>query len=277
MTKPRALALIVIATMGVLLVGNASCQTEAPTEDQAAVCPPPMLAPPPAKIQQLTEEIRLLQLLNRMQFTAEQLTALLPVVDNLQKERGQFDEQIAALDTQLEQALTRQRELLVADKRVPADLHRRLAELQKQRAELQEQAQLALAQSGGSLRKLLTAPQLAIVTGSYEAQLQAREMLAWLRTLSDEDFTQEARANAEGLAMPEKGLTQDLLLQVFTTARKMSAPDFAKSENELTQRLAPVYGLTETEADGRLAATFASPHMPGLLREKAATAAGGAG
>ena len=277
MTQRIVLALILIGIMVVLMVGNAACQPAATPAAAPATCPPPMLAPPSAKVQQLTDDIRLLQVLNRLQFTPAQIAALLPAVDALQTQRTDFDAQIAAVDTQLETSLGGERALLMADKPITAEIQKHVSDLQSNRANLQEKAQLALAQSSAGLRKLLTAPQLAIVTGSYEAQLQGREMLEWLRTLSDNDFTEEAKANAEGLAAPDKGLDQALLLQLFNTARKMSATDFAKSEDELAQRLAPAYGLNEAEANARIAGTFGSPRMPALLREKAQLTSQGAG
>ena len=280
MTKQHLVALALISLMVVLMVGNAACQTAQPagtTAETPPSCPAPMLAAPSAQVQALTDDIRLLQVLNRMQFTPAEITALLPAVDALQAQRGQFDTQLAALDTQLEAALTGQRDLLLADKPVTAEVQKRISDLQTSRANLQEKAQLALAQSSAALRKSLTAPQLAIVTGSSEAQLQAREMLEWLRTLADSDFTEEAKANAEGLASPDKGLDQALLMQLFTTARKMSATDFAKSEAELAERLSPAYGLSEAEANARIASTFGHPRMPALLREKAKLTDQGAG
>lgn len=275
MTKRMLAAMIILGLAGMLIVGNAACQP-GPSEGEPAEpasCAVPLLAPPSAKVQALSEDLRLLQLFNRLQFTPQQIQSLLPAVDALAARRAQFDQEMAAIDQRLEAALSDERALLLADKPLTAELQKRVSALQNERSATQQRAQMELASAAAGLRKLLTAPQLAIVTGSYEATLQARELLEWLRTLSDNDFAEEAQANAEGLAVPDKGLDAQLLLNLFKTARKLSAADFARQEEELAQKLAPAYGLSETEANGRIAGAFAHPRMPGLLREKATLAA----
>jgi hypothetical protein len=236
-----------------------------------------MISPPSAQVQKLSDDIRLLQLIDRLQFTPEELQQLLPAVDALAAQRAQFDQAAAALDTQLESALGDERALLVADKPITDEIEKRISDLQTQRSATEQQAEQALSTSAAGLRKLLTPPQLAIVTGAYEAMLQARQELEWLRTLSDNDFSEQALGEASGLAVPEKGIDKTLLLNLFTTAHKMNPADFGKSEDEFAQKLAPAYGLSENEANGRLAATFGNAEMPALLRETAAASAGNAG
>jgi hypothetical protein len=278
MTKRTVAAMIVLGLAGMLIVGNAACQPGPPAEQgTAATCPAPLLAPPSAKTQQLAEDIRLLQLVNRMQFTPAQIQSILPLVDALAVKRAQFDQEAAAVDQRLESALGDERALLMADKPITAEVQKQVNTLQSERVATQQRAQTEIAQGAAALRKVFTAPQLAIVTGSYEAQLQARELLEWLRTLADNDFSEEAQANAEGLAVPEKGLDTQLLLNLFNTARKLSAADFARQEDELAQSLAPAYGLSEAEANGRIAGAFGSARMPALLREKATVSQAGAG
>lgn len=247
------------------------------TAEEPVSCPVVTVAPDTSRLLQLLDEIRLLGMLNRLQLSAEQIERLLPVTEKLQQERAAAQAEIAALQTDLEKVLQQKRDLLVADKPVPADLDKQIGALQNRQQAAQEQATARLGQSAKAIRALLSPQQADIATGRYEARLQAQELLEWLRGLSDSDFTEEANSNAQGLADPDKGFSAEALVKMFQTVRKLSAAEFDKQREAYAQKLAPLYGSSEDEENQQIAGAFSHPQMADLLREKLKVAGGGAG
>jgi hypothetical protein len=167
---------------------------------------------------------------------------------------------------------------VLLDKPVPTEVQTAVRAAEKKRTDSETRTRTVLGQQAAALIKpLLSAPQVAIATGADEAKLQALDLLDWLRDLGANEYEEEAGATAAGLADPPVGLNADLLLQIFSTARKLPAPDYQESRDELAQRLAPLYGLAPEQANERLAAIFAHPRAGLLLGEKLGTAAQGAG
>ncbi len=262
-----------------LLATGLACQHSVGqvTAEQPVSCPVVSLVPDSSRLLGLLDDIRLLGLLNRLQLSTEQIEKLLPVTEKLQQERAAAQAEIAALQADLEKALLQKRDLLVADKPVPADLDKQIAALQSRQQAAQEQATARLGQSAKAVRNLLSPQQADIATGRYEARLQAQELLEWLRGLSDSDFTEEANSNAQGLADPDKGFSEQILVKMFQTVRKLSAAEFEKQRETYAQQLAPLYGSSEDEEDQQIAGAFSHPHMADLLREKLKVAGEGAG
>ncbi len=267
MSNRLGLALIVVSA---LLAGPACQRSVGQVGDnqEEIVCPTVTVAADSPLLQGLLDDLQLLALLNRLQLSAEQINRLLPMVEQLRQVRSAAEAEVAKIQEALVKALTEKRQLLLEDKPVPQELEGRLARLRFQLQQAQEQGVERLAEAARSLRPLFTAPQLEIVTGRYEARLQARELLDWLRGLSDSDFTEESAANAEGLADPDKGFSQETLVRLFADVRKMSAADYEKQQGELTQRLAPLYSPGEEDENRQIAGAFTHPHMADLLREK---------
>ncbi|HEY3398979.1 MAG TPA: hypothetical protein VGM19_15125 [Armatimonadota bacterium] len=261
------MALLILAAA---LTGGACQRSSAQAPDEATdnSCPAVSVGPESAQLLGLQDDLRLLTILDRMQLTADQINQMLPLVDQLAQQRAESDQQIEKLQGDLIRALTDKRQLLVEDKPVSEEIERQIVTLQSAVGKAREQGAARLTESAKPLRKLLTAPQLDIVTGRNEARLQARELLDWLRGLSDSDFTEEAAANAEGLADADKGLDKDVLTKLFATARKMTAAQYDKGRDELAARLAPLYGPSPDQEDAQIAGAFAHPHTAALLREK---------
>lgn len=250
------------------LSGTACRQSSGQTS--ATTKPAEQSAELPAAVRDLQEDLHLLGLLNRLQLTPEQVNALLPAVEALQQERARREQQIQATEQELVAALTEQRALALRDQPPPGELETRVQTLQQQVESAVDGLPQALAPQAAAVRAVLTPPQLSILSGQYEAELQGQELLDWLRGLPDSSYTEEASANAEGLADPDKGMDQALLLNLFNTARAMSETDYRTSRAELAQRLAPLYGPPAEETDSLLAQTFSQPRMGQLLREKLA-------
>jgi len=267
MSNRLGLALIVISA---LLAGPVCQHSVGQVEGnpEEIICPTVTVAADSPLLQGLQDDVQLLGLINRLQLSAEQINRLLPMVERLAEARTAAQAEVAKVQEALVKALTEKRQLLLEDKPTSQELERRLAELRFQLQQTQEQGVERLAAAARSLRPLFTEPQLEIVTGRYEARLQARELLDWLRGLSDSDFTEESAANAEGLADPDKGFDQETLVRLFASVRKMSAAEYEKQQGELAQKLAPLYSPGEDDENRQIAGAFAHPHMADLLREK---------
>jgi hypothetical protein len=259
-----------LIVIGALLAGPACQHSVGQVEDnqEEIACPTVTVAADSPLLQGLQDDVQLLGLINRLQLSAEQINRLLPLVEQLTQVRSAAQAEVAKVQEALVKALTEKRQLLLEDKPASQELERRLASLRFQLQQTQEQGVERLAAAARSLRPLFTEPQLEIVTGRYEARLQARELLDWLRGLSDSDFTEESAANAEGLADPGKGFDRETLVRLFASVRKMSAAEYEKQQGELAQKLAPLYSPGEDDENRQIAGAFAHPHMADLLREK---------
>lgn len=260
---------VAVFTMALLLSGMACEQSGGQvTGGVGPLSPALLVSTEPPTLQELTEDIRLLGLLNRLQLDAGQINGLLPLVAQLQQERSRLEAKLTGVRQELEQALSEKVGLLLQDKPIPQELEESIYSLQSRYYGAQEDMQAALATKATALRQVLTEPQLAIVSGKYEAELQAGEMFDWLRTLAESDYADEAQVNAEGLADPEMGLDENLLLNLFNTARQMSEEEYLQSREELAARLAPLYGLSDERANQQLARIFSPPRMTYLLEQK---------
>ena len=273
MTNRFIIAFIAVS----LLATGLACQRSVGQVEAENGYPAVTVAPDNPKLAGLQDDIRLLGMLNRLQLSGEQINRLLPVTEALQQQRAAAQAEMTAIQGDLEQALTQKRQLLVEDKPVSEDLDKQIQTLQSHEDAAQEQAATKLGEAAKAIRALLSPEQLDIATGRYEAALQAQELLDWLRGLSDTDFRDEAAANAEGLANPDRGFTQETLVKMFQTVRKLSAADYEKQRNEYAKKLAPLYGSSEEEENQQIAGVFSHAHMADLLREKLKVLGGGAG
>ena len=255
--------LLVVVLLG--LAGVSSCQRSSPP------APRPPLASQVA-VDDLVTDIELLDTINRLQLTKDQLDSLLDLVDRIEELTARYDQRIQGLDSQYQPRLARQRDLLIKDQPPSPQLAEELQQWQQQRQQVSSERAEALHQLIPELRAVLTDSQVQIVSGADEARLQARDMLQWLREMPAAEFQEEARANAEALAAPEIDLNSSALLDIFTTARNMSAEQYRTAQPNLVDRLSPIYGDTAAATDRLLLRLFANGRVRTILAEKAALA-----
>jgi hypothetical protein len=267
-----------------LACGRGSAQAPAPPVapagapvETAPACPAVSVAPDATRLAGLQDDVRLLTMLNRLQLTTDQINKLIPAAENLAKQRAAAQAEITVMQEGLEKLLAQKRDLLLADKPVPDDLENQIETAQNHQEAAQEQAAGGLASSARALRPLFTPDQLDIVGGRYEARLQARELLDWLRGLSDNDFSEESGSNAEGLQDPDKGFSKETLAKLFAAVRKLTPAEYEKQRDDYANKLAPLYGASETEQNEQIAGAFSHPHMAELLRDKLKVLGGGEG
>lgn len=221
-------------------------------------------------VDDLRADIELLQTVNRLELTAEQIDNLLQIIGRLEGINRTYDRRqtVDHRDT-LEALLAHKREILIKDQPVNEELQAKLEHRQQMVQDLERERAEALQEVIPDLRAVLTDAQMQIVAGVDQAKVQAEEMLAWLRELPEVDYGEEAPANAEALASADVGVDTNVLLDVFHTARDMSAEEYRQAKHELVARIAPIYGATPAAADRLILRLFTNPRTKVILQEKA--------
>jgi hypothetical protein len=220
------------------------------------------------EVEGLAADLELLERLNRLQLKAAQLAELL----RLAQEREALGREVLGKRQEvlnaLAQVLRQKRQLLLADQVVPKELEERIARLNAELQALAEAEKQRAEGLVGKLRKILSAAQLAILTGRQEARQSAMEMLEWLRQLKAADYEEEAQGAAEELAAPEQGLSAAALKEIFDRARKLTAEEFQRQADGLVEKLLPAYALSPAAEDQLLLDFLSSPRLRPLLQDK---------
>ena len=253
----------IIVLVALPLLG--ACQPAAPTGTAA-----PALSEAEQTAHKLAEEISLLYTLNRLDLQPAQLNPLYAVAVQAQQARAKAEPPRQAALAQLVPLLREKRSLMLQDQDVPADLEKQLRAAQDKMDEAEENKGQAALAAVPELRKVLTADQVAIITGADEARSQAEDLLDWVRQLSPGTYAEEAKANADQLADPEVKLTAADIMKVFDEVRKLSAANYAAKKPQYVAKLAPLYSPTAEAADQALADFLASARLTVLLQERGA-------
>ncbi len=259
----RALALLSICS---LVAFTVVCLTPGCARAQLS----PELRELGSELDELDAEIALIQDLNRLQLTREQVQGLIPAVDRLRATALEFEQQRIAILRELEPAMKRMRDVLLRDGHPDEALHQQILQMQQRLAELDVQFEEAAARHATDFREILTEPQLAIVTGEEEARRQVVELLEWARELDDAAFEREVPPYAEELADPEIGLSEDEILDLLGLARAMDAEQYRRSEPELIGRLTDLFVPEDEIADRIIAHAFLHDAMADVLSDKLA-------
>ncbi len=161
----QAEVLLVVMLLG--LVGVNSCQRSSPP------APRPPLASQ-VDVDDLVIDIEMLDTINRLQLTKDQLDSLLNLVDRIEDLTARYDQRIQGLDNQYQPRLFRQRDLLIKDQPPSEQLAKELQQWQQQRQQLSAERAEALHQLIPELRAVLTDSQVQIVSGADEARNSRR-------------------------------------------------------------------------------------------------------
>lgn len=221
-------------------------------------------------LDQLFQDMDLLYTLNRLDLKPAQVQPLLDLATKVQEDRGKAEPARQTAVMALVPLLREKRALLLQDKEVPEALEKQIQDAQARVDVANETIDQAPAKYVADIKKVLTPAQVAIVTGADEAKAQAEELLEWIRGLSNGDYAEEARSNAEELADPELGLKADAIMKIFDEARKLSTANYAKNKDALVAKLSPLYMPMPEAADDAMIQFFASPRLPVILQERAA-------
>ncbi|MCD6361286.1 MAG: hypothetical protein J7M38_10530 [Armatimonadetes bacterium] len=221
-----------------------------------------------ARLDALAEEMQLIEELNALQLTPEQLGALQAEVGAMTEAAAPIVATRIGVLQQLEPLLQQKRQALIADQRPGKDLLDRIAALEKQLGDLDERMNQTITSFAPRLREILTAPQVSIVSGEEDARRQVVTLLEAIRDMSAERFNREAPGYARELEQLDRGLTAQKIMNLFTTARNLEPRQYQQQQPEIVQGLLPIYAPTTEIANAMLAQFFAQPAMPGLLEDK---------
>ncbi len=261
------LGLALVAVVGISCRSQLKCvppTTAAPPEGA-----PRVLAPAHGAVHDLMADIRLLEILNRLALTHQQLDRLIPLASRLQDLQARYDQRNAAVAEPMHPLLVEKRNLLIEGKSSPPQLERDIGTLEGKLAAIDEELAAAQESHLAEINSLLTESQLGVLTGAAEARRQAAELLTWFREMPESEYEDEAEATAEAFAQPELGLGPGTLNTCFNTARYLSAEQYQTVADDLIDQIAPLYGATPEAANRAILGTFANSRMLTILQDKA--------
>lgn len=262
--RPAVAVWVAAATVFPITIGCARAQ----------LCPE--LAQIAAELDALDAEIALIQDLNTLQLTAEQIRALIPVVEALRSTVIAHEQERVAVLQQLKPLLEQKRALLLRDEQPSDALEDQIAEQNNRLVEMDARLNDALLPHAEDLREVLTDPQVAIITGEEEARRQVLELIEWVRELDDAAFEQEVYPLAAELADPELGLGEEEIVDLLSLARAMSAEQYQRAGEEIRGRLIELYRPSHEAADRILVQVFLHRAMPDVLNDRLEAVTGGA-
>jgi len=222
-----------------------------------------------SQVDDLKADVQLLNRLNSIGLSLAQTQDLIPVVNQLYSLEVQYEHRKKSIVTQMAPLLADKREMLIGGQAVSGAVDQQLAELETKVAKIQ--AELAGEQEAyvQRIREILTPEQVNRLAGGSNAYAHACELLTWLREMPSSSYADEAPVQAELLAAPELGLAAEVLLEIFDTARNLSADEYALVQEQLAERIAPLYSGADEAETRAIVETFSNGRMATILREKA--------
>jgi len=222
-----------------------------------------------SQVDDLKADVQLLDRLNSIGLSLAQTEGLIPVVNQLYSLEVQYEQREKAIVTQMAPLLASKREMLIGGQPVSSAVDEQLDELETKAEKIQ--AELAGEQEAyvQKVREILTPEQIDRLAGGSNAYARACELLTWLREMPSSSYADEAPGQAEFLAEPELGLDAKVLIEVFDTARNLSADEYALAQERLAERLAPLYSTADEARTRAIVETFSNGRMAAILREKA--------
>ncbi len=226
-----------------------------------------------AKLDGLADEMQLIEELNALQLSAQEIAAVLEIVEDVQAATAPIIAARVAILEQLEPLLRSKRAALIADTQPTADLLARIAAIDDQLADLDARMDEVIVASAPRYRDVLTDDQVALVSGVEDARRQVVMLIEVMRDMPAEKFNREAPGWARELEQLEAGLSAQRILDLFIAARNLSAEEYQKQGGEIVKGLMAIYAPRPEVADAMLAHFFADSRMPAILKDKQAAAA----
>ncbi|MFO8080126.1 MAG: hypothetical protein R6V07_07445 [Armatimonadota bacterium] len=239
---------------------------------RAQICPE--LSEIAAELDRIDAEIALIQDMNTLQLTEQQLRFLIPAVDDLRATAIRHEQQRAEVLEQLKPLLQRQRELTLRDEPLSDELEAQIDEINNRLMTVDEELNQALLPHAETFREILTDPQTAIITGEEDARRQVLDLIEWVRQLDDAAFEQEVPPLAEELAAPEVGLNAEEIVDLLATVRAMTPEQYERAGEEIQGQLTELYRPSAEVADQVIVQVFLHEAMPTVLEDMLAVAAG---
>lgn len=227
-----------------------------------------------AEVWALSADIALLEELNRLQLTPQQVDGLIDLAKKRRAVTKTFDAKRRQLLDALASLLRQKRTLLLRDQPVPEELEEKVAQLNAELTAIDHAERERALPLVDEVRKVLSRSQLSIILGQFEALESAMEMLQGLRSLPQQEYEDEADAVAEELEAPDQGLTAEKIRGIFDLARRLSDDDFARQRQSLARQLLPAYMPSMAAQAQMILDLLANPRLLPLLEDRKASAAG---
>lgn len=227
-----------------------------------------------AEVRALSDDIALLEELNRLQLTTQQVDGLIDLAKKRRAVTKTFDAKRRQLLDALASLLRQKRTLLLRDQPVPEELEEKVAQLNAELTAIDHAERERALPLVDEVRKVLSRSQLSIILGQFEALESAMEMLQGLRSLPQQEYEDEADAVAEELEAPDQGLTAEKIRGIFDLARRLSDDDFARQRQSLARQLLPAYMPSMAAQAQMILDLLANPRLLPLLEDRKASAAG---
>ncbi len=254
------------ALLGVMLVACAlsvGCPARTQGTDPAEV---------EVRLQNTQRDIDLLEEINRLELSKEQLTGLIGQVEAIRARVEASEPERVAIMQRLEPLLEAKKAALLKDEGAPDVVDQQIEQQVEALQELDTRLEESLLEFVPRLRGdegVLTEEQVDILTWVSEARMQAMAYVDWAREMSDEDFKTDAEVNAETLA-EGRDITKDEILTVFRQAKAMSDEEYERERENLANRLLPAARDETAPIDVILIRRLQAPGLLGVLREKLA-------
>lgn len=256
-----AAAIVILALILIALPTTGLCQSP---DDLTVVA---------AKLDGLADEMNLIEELNPLQLSAQEITAVLEIVEDVQATTAPIIADRVAILKQLEPLLRSKRAALIADTQPTAELLARITALDDQLGDLDARMDEAIMASAPRYRDVLTDDQIALVSGVEDARRQVVILIDVMRDMDNAKFNREAPGWAKKLEQIETGLSAQRILDLFIAARNLSAEEYQQQGGEIVKGLMAIYAPRPEAADSMLAHFFADSRMPAILKDKQAAAA----
>ncbi len=226
-----------------------------------------------ATLDGLADEMQLIEELNPLQLSAQEITAVLEIVEDAQAVTAPIIADRVAILKQLEPLLRSKRAALIADSQPTADLLAQIAAMDDQLADLDTRLDEAIVASAPRYHDVLTDDQIALVSGVEDARRQVVMLIEVIRDMPADKFNREAPGWARKLEKVDAGLPAQRILDLFIAARNLSAEEYQQQGGVIVNGLMAIYAPRPEIADAMLAHFFADTRMPAILKDKQAAAA----
>ncbi len=221
-----------------------------------------------SRLDALAEEMEIIEQVNALQLTADQIRALQAQIAAMSAATTPIlATRIEALQ-QLEPLLKQKRQALIADQQPAEDLLDHIEQIEAQLSELDVAMDETIVSFAPRLRALLTEPQLAIVSGVEDARRQVVMLLEVIRDMDAERFNREAPGYARELERLDAGINAQTIMNLFTTARNLAPEEYQAQQAEIVRGLLPIYAPKAEAADSMTAHFFARPALARVLQDK---------
>jgi len=217
---------------------------------------------------ELYADIHVLELINRLQLSPEQIAPLLEVLRDAADRRVAAQKRMDALLAELAPLLAQKRDALLKGGPVPAAVQSQITKIERDLSDASSPRPEDEGAMAGRLREILSEAQTKVVAGGLEARIDASEMLDGLRDMPAEAFDSEIGLLAGELAGDHADMNAEQVEGLCREMRSLSEEEYRQARDEIIKQLEPLFIPSGETADWLLTRAFAEPRMFLLIQER---------